>query len=304
MPSGAYPTYEYQPAFANQPAQLRSCSSRRSRLFAGGTYFRSRDLGGATNLIAVQMIEYDGPTASQPDAVVVVTNYQLNSAEMITGPASLEVYSMNLKWDDRISIKLDPLTNQPRAANYSISCKIGAPPGPQTSLGSISFSRLFNAPGKLAAKLTLEVPELTLADEIIISPRQRVYRLSTITKVDDTTMLSETGWDIDNLRQQINDNDPWIEMMPRSGVDPITGPNPISDAQDKEVDDKFLSPFPETRLGGGDGLPDNPDREITGPSRSIVHLNYSERYDGTLAETNTVLEWAGRSSVEGAWRSY
>ena len=51
-------------------------------------------------------------------------------------------------------------------------------------------------------------------------------------------------------------------------------------------------------------MPDGPTAERTGPSRSIVLVNYGEKYDGSLGETNTMYEWVGNDAVAGEWKSY
>jgi len=305
MPSGLIPAYAYRPTGKSGDPLLRTCASTRSRLFAGGTYFRSRDLGLKSNLIAVEVIEYDAT-----DAVCVVTNYGLVTAEVVTGPVTTEIFDIHLASLKKIVI--DQL-DQPaaRAREYSISFKI-APPAPVfTELGSFSLAKLFSAPGKLAAKFTPATPVFTPADVITVTPRKRVYRLvsKTVTPTDPPGPPA-SGWDIADLRAQVNASDPWIEMLERSGdapgeggLPPVPNPSP-ADVQDHGVDDAFLTPFAEARLGGGDGLPDSPDREATGPMRSLVHVNYGEAYNGSLTGVNVVYEWIGNSSNEGSWKSY
>ena len=91
----------------------------------------------------------------------------------------------------------------------------------------------------------------------------------------------------------MNGTDPWIEMPTRG-----------FDTQDAEEDSDFLTPFTRRMLAGGDGLPENPNAECTGPSRSIVHVNYGESPDGSLSEQNTIYEWVGENATSGKWLSY
>jgi hypothetical protein len=65
-----------------------------------------------------------------------------------------------------------------------------------------------------------------------------------------------------------------------------------------------LTVFTVKNLENGDGLPDNPNREKTGPSRSLCFVNYGEKPDGSLGEHNTVYEWVGDSASAGSWKSY
>ena len=307
MPSGEAPTYGFIPAQGGEPS-LRTCSSSRARLWAGGTYFRVREPGGPGNRISVQVIEYEGPLSANPDAVCVVTNYTVDTAEMVTGPVKALITSNQLAPTNYVVIdQLD--TTTPRARQYGISFKIAPDAPTETDLGPFSFSRAFVMPGSLVAKLTPDTALITPSSEIVITPRHRVYRLAVISVTDPETLLVTTGWDIADLRAQVNASDPWIEMLERSGpIDDgmggtIPNPNPV-DVQDEGTDDVVLTPFAESFLSGGDGLPTGPDKERTGPTRSIVHVNYGERHDGSMAEVNVVYEWRGDSSTEGAWVSY
>ena len=309
MPSGTMPSYGYvPPARPGVDTQLRTCSSRRARLWAGGTYFRSRDVGLQQNKITVAVIEYAAPTAGTPDGVCVVTNYNIERAENVVGDATPTVLRMSMKADEYV--ELYQLNTTPRARKYSISLKI-APDAPVvTDLGPFSFSTLFHTPSLLSVKLTPDVPVYAPSDTIVIKPRYRVYRLETITVTDPDTSLQTTGWDIAKLRAAINASDPWIEMKERSGPTddgmggpPIPNPNPV-DVQDTGTDAPFLTAFAETALSGGDGLPDSPNNEVTGPTRSIVHVNYGEAPNGELKEVNIVYEWVGDSALDGTWKNY
>ena len=89
MASGVMPTYGYvPPARPDVDAQLRTCSSRLARLWAGGTYFRSRDLGLQQNKISVAVVEHAAPTSGTPDGVCIVTNYNIERAENVVSGLS------------------------------------------------------------------------------------------------------------------------------------------------------------------------------------------------------------------------
>lgn len=310
MPAEVMPSYRYSPpARPGIPTQLRSCSSRRGRLFRGGTYFRSREVGLQQNLLSVEVIEFEGPTAPEPDGVCVVVNHVVQASENVVGPATASLLKLDLLYSEYVEI--DQLhTPQPRARFYSISSKIGATPvqiGPDLPF---SFSRVFSIPSKLSVKLTPGSPVFTSTDRITIKPRVRVHRLETELTEPVEPDLPTTVWSISKLRTKVNSSNPWIEMLERSGpIDdggggpPTPNPNPL-DVQDTGTDAEGLTPFGRTFLSGGDGLPDTPNNEVTGPVRSIVHVNYGELPNGSLGEVNVVYEWVGSSAQEGSWVAY
>ena len=253
--------------------ELKSRSARRARLFAGGTYFRSRLTGQDGNLISIQALEY-----SPGKARVVVTNHNTLTEENFSGPAEVKLLEQSLEWNEGYSI-ID-LTTIPTARLYSISSQIAGDVITYTPLGPISLSRLFNVPSKLSVKLVLKVPEVTPTSEIRIGSRYRVYELQQITVPSETPGgQGETGWDIDSLRAAMI-NDPWVQMVERG-----------SDPQDEGQDETFFSLFEKVYLSGGDGLPLSPAGIYTGPLDSLIHLNYTEAESGALVETNQVFVW-------------
>lgn len=310
MPSGLMPTYSYRPAVAGKDPAIRTRSSRRARLFTGGTYFRAREPGLEGNNISIEVIEF--MEEDEKKGKVIVTNHNTKYDENVTGPVTVNLLEQQLNWNERYVI--DQLTTSPRALKYGISLQIAVAQSLQENLGPFAFSRLLHIPSKLSAKLTLKTAEVTPTSVVTLKARTRVYDLVEKTVTESASEGGEstitTGWDIEALRGQVNAADPWIEMMERSGAP--TGADgspglPLAvkfDAQDDGVDDDFLSPFPDTYLSGGDGLPPHPSAERTGPTRSIVHVNYGERYDGTMGEVNEVYEWAGDSATAGEWKRY
>jgi hypothetical protein len=279
-------------------------------LTAGGTFFRSRDPGLQAAKISVQVVEVRGPTDASPLAACVVTNYNLSFSENVEGNVTVNLLDLNLKAGEYIVIdQLDTPTPRARSAN-SISAQIAHAAPTLTDVGTFSFSKLFTIPGKLAVKLTPGQSVFTSTDVITIRPRIRIYPLEVLTVTDATTGTSSTGWDIDKLRALINANDPWIQMtnrQPKPAADPggAATPDPVNeDFQDVGFDEPVLLPFDEQRLKGGDGLPADPNAESTGPTRSIVHINYGEDVQGRLQELTQVYEWDGDSSSIGAWKIY
>ena len=235
-----------------------------------------------------------------------MTNHNILFDENVTGPATPLLLKMGLAYNQEVRIR--DLNTIPRAQIYSISAQIAPAPPVVADLGNLSFSSVFHIPSLLSVRLTPGASEFTPTDEIIIKPRTRVYRLHTVSTTDTGTGLQITGWDIDALRSAINASDPWVEMPERStqsddGSGGVVTIEP-ADVQDTEADAAFLSPFGETFLSGGDGLPDTPNNEATGPTKALVHVNYSETDNGDLAELNVVFEWVGTSASEGSWRRY
>lgn len=333
MASGSMPTYSYRPPARTGTAGLRTCSSRRARLFAGGTYFRSRDPGLQSNNLSVEVIEvqpFNPLTGEDGLAFCVITNHNVKFDENVQGLAKVSVLNLTGTYADLWQFKgLDTIT--PQCEKYSTSVQIrfwqqegipydlDADPNnlvESSFTGKFSFDKLFTHSGKIAVKMSRNDAPYAPESVISVALRCRIYALSTTSKVVSTpvgegatsTSTTSYGWDIADLRAQVNATDPWVEMLERSGPDtsgafPVPNPNP-SDYQDPGTDADFLTPFNLTRLTGGDGLPENPNAEVTGPSRSIVHVNYGELQNGQLAEHNTVYEWVGDTATSGSWKAY
>jgi hypothetical protein len=319
MPSGSMPTYAYRANKTDEPF-IKTRSTRRARLFIGGTYFRARDPGGEGNKISIRMEEFTSTIPGEEGELkgkLIVTNHNTLYAENVNGPAEIELLDQELNWNERYTI--ENLTTKPIARRYSISLKIAVGMALEEELGEYTFNKLFYVKNKLACKLKLKNEEVTSNSIIVIKPRVRVYDLKRESKTTTTgdggeggsTTITTEGWSIEDLRKQINDSDPWIEMMPRSGIPkavegqpPPQAPNPKFDEQDDEVDDDFLSIFSDTYLENGDGLPPTPVGESTGPIRSIIHINYGEQYNGMMGNVNKIYEWAGDTSNAGYWKQY
>lgn len=280
----------YRPVVTGEP-EIRPRSNRRARLFAGGTYFRARDPGAAGNNISVQLVEWD---SGGPQGRLVVTNHGTKYDENVIGPASVDLLVQDLPWDKRVII--DQLTTSPRASVYSIRSQISFAPVLEEVLGPFAFSTLFNMGSQLAVKLTPKTAEFTPSATITIKPRVRVYELvwtvNSTTPTDGSAPVSAAGWDPAALRAAIAE-DPWIQMPARK-----------TDLQDGGEDPLVLSAFPDTKLTGGDGLPETPLGINTGPFKSLVLINYGENPDGGLSEVNQMYEWVGQSATVGEWKKY
>lgn len=109
-----------------------------------------------------------------------------------------------------------------------------------------------------------------------------------------------------DIRIAINAVSKLIEAMPPD-VD-IYDDRPSDVETLLDLDNELVysySPFIETYMGGGDGLPLTPSGIISGPERSFVHINYGEDYTGNLSALfNTMYEWVGSSFKNGMWKVY
>lgn len=302
MPLNSPKTYTFLPRPVG-PVLLKARSSRRGRLVAGGTYFRSKERGESANLIQVTLVE----DTSGPDASLVVQHCALKSDEMVFGGADqIELYQLSLKWYEEICIKT--IDGTVRGQIYSIRWRLrnrgvqGVPLAGQ-DLGIIPVGRVFTVPGVVSLKLK----SLTADSVIFIRPRTHWYTLVMHSVTDPTTSVSTIGWDTGALRDTVNTQDTWIRMPVRgsSGTGDPPGPSsPGEDAQDAGFDENFCTAFSTTNLSGGDGLPMTPLGFNTGPTRVLLRLNYGERDDGSLNELNEVYEWVGETALRGSWQRY
>lgn len=330
------PTYKYRPATGGTSPFMKTRSNRRSRLFAGGTYFRSRESGIQWNNISITLVdpnEDDNPhdpldpgnhnDQDKDDGALIVTNHNTATSENVEGPVDVVFLEQELNWNDRIVI--DNLLTQPRARYYGISWQINSPLPPPVELGPVNLNGLIHLPPYLSAKVSLRTSEVTPTSTIVFKARTKIYVLKAEEKQVDvesggesggTTQQNQYGYDPATLRTMVNEQDPWIEMLERSGsyedgsgqggdVGGSTGQSgDRPDVQDDGVDDEFLSAFEDTYMEGGDGLPAMPNNERTGPSRSIIHINKGEKKNGEMGDVNVVYEWAGESSNSGQWKIY
>lgn len=295
MASGSLPTYSYVPAQQTAEPNIRTCSNLRSRLTAGGTYFRARDVGLKGNLLSVGVYQEDGV------GYCVVTNQNVLISENVLGPVTTSYLTLkNSSYADLWEVS--DLMSTPRAKYYSISLRIAFArqadqtqlPSTFTDLGTFRYSSIFSASGKLAVQLSKNTSGITQNSVVFIQQRFKIYRLLELTATDPVTSQPVVGYDIANLRAQINASDPWIEM-PERGYD----------VQDTiAADAQVLSTFNAQNLIGGNGLPDAPYREQTGSTRSLIFVNYGENKNGALQTVSTIYEWAGDSATSGAWKAY
>jgi len=117
------------------------------------------------------------------------------------------------------------------------------------------------------------------------------------------------------LREKVNEESCIITMPERgfdvvdaSGTDPRSGRTVGGGAYIGP--EKIAEEFPKTYLFGADGAPERPDQWpgypftiASGPQRTCMHINWSERFrdDGSLELLNLLLQWAGESLDDGQW---
>jgi len=296
------------------PVKLQTRSSTKARLYAGGTYFRSKERGEVQNLIRVGILE-DGVSPNK-EGVCFVHNTTLKPDEQITASGVtplIELYKLSLTENEQVTIA--HTTTGWRATKTGIRWQIapGPAPFPPVDLGPVQDG-LF-AVADVAFKLTGLSSWPTTA-VVVLSPRTRRYTLVVHSVTDPNSTQSTTqlsGWDPDALRQAVNaDMTCWIRLPVRGT--PATAPEPGGggstsaihgeDMQDEGVDANFLTAFAMTNLSGGNGLPVAPVGLNTGPDRVMVHLNYSEKDDGSMGELNQVFEWVGDTATIGSWQRY
>lgn len=309
----------YRPEISpSSPPSYRAREMRRARLFAGGTYFRTKEPSRAGNKISIQALEFDQDGVKV--GKLIVTNHNTLIAENVIGPAVINILVQELNWNERFII--DQLTTVPRIRKFRMSFQTTPMLTPEQDLGTFVPSQLFHIPSKLSVKLSLVTSEITPESVITIKPRTRVYDLviapsppppSGGDEGGNVVTPIEPGWDIAALREQVNANDPWIEMLPRSGTpkpsaDPSAPPpEPLAekfDVQDDGVDDDYLTPFPDTFMEGADGLPDYPTPWKEGFGKFMMHVAASEQPNGVVEDTYDMYEWIGESPMSGVWKKF
>lgn len=281
--------------------RLVTRSSTRSRLHAGGTFFRSKDRGEQANLIKIGVFEETVDDVKEGMLVVHNTALKLDenfSTEEIS-VQNLELYRLQLAWDKQIELSHNG--TEWRAELQGISRRIAPTVISRQDLGAVR-NGILSQP-EFAFKI-MNLGTWPTTGTVLLKPRLRRYALESTSATDPLTMLSTTGWSISDLRVSLNGDDTcWVTMPGRavSIIPPFTG---AEDKQDSGTDAPVLSAFPMTSMSGGDGLPITPVGFNTGPERVLVHLNYAENDDGSMGVLNQVFEWQGDSATIGAWQRY
>ena len=281
--------------------RLVTRSSTRSRLYAGGTFFRSKDRGEQANLLMVGAFEETVDHVKEGMLVVHNTALKPDENTVLSGISggNIELYRFQLPWDSQIEIRYNG--SEWRGELQGISRRIAPTVISRRDLGTVK-NGIFSRP-EFAFRL-MNITTWPVSGSILIQPRLRRYALEPTSATDPVTMLVTTGWSISDLRVSLNGDDTcWVSMPGRSTstIPPFTGGE---DKQDSGTDAKVLNAFPLMTLGGGDGLPATPIGLNTGPERVLLHLNYSEQEDGSMGVLNQVFEWQGDSATIGSWQRY
>lgn len=297
------------------PIFLQSRSSRRSRAWVGGTYFRSKERGENANLIKLLVVEESdlskGFLVLQHDELIKQENAVFT--DLIV---ELELFELKLKPFEEVHFSFDPLTEQIRGELIGIRWQIagGGTIDYTIDLGVLTLGRVFNRSG-----ISVRLPKDTVwssTSKLVLKPRTQKFALQKIT-VAGTAVgdgagggTAVEGWSIAALRSAVNASSSCWVRMPDRGTAAIgagegsTTTTPGEDAMDEGTDAPVLSAFQQTAMRGGDGLPSSPVGLNTGPIRTLIHLNYTEKDDGSLAETNQVFEWIGEDAKSGRWVLY
>lgn len=298
--------YAFRPQAFKNPS-MRTVTTRRARLWAGGTYFRSMNPGKDKNNIFLKTYIENG------DTFLIISNRNAGKLNSISGDCDIDITQNRLDDNEVLVIYKNEMVIKKYKIPLITKCKIQLKepytlPAPALSM-PISFS----------SKITVGDTALEIKSmkdiEVIISAKNRVYKLAPKHIPSSNTSGEQTeernGWDIPALRALINADDPWVEMVPRPEIGATSSNEASTSAQAWNVndvqdhapgDDLVLSQIAETSLAGGDGLPDSPNLENTGGVRAVIFVNTGENKDGTVAEHNTVYEWAGEDSTNGAWK--
>lgn len=287
------------------PIRLQSRSARRSRAWLGGTYFRSKDRGENANLIKLAVLEEEDLSVG----LLVVQNELLDTQENIVLTnlnTDVDLYELNLNAFEEAHFTFDNITRQIRGELIGIRWQIAAGTIDYTiDLGVLTLGRIFNKNG-----ISFRLPKDTAwssTSKLVLKPRTQKFALQKITAQPEageegaSASTAAEGWSIAALRSAVNASSScWVYMPTRALSESEVG----EDEMDEGIDAQFLTAFQFTNLRGGDGLPSSPVGLNTGPMRTLVHLNYTEKDDGSLAETNQVYEWVGEDAKSGRWVLY
>jgi hypothetical protein len=274
---------------------LKTRSSTRARLYAGGSYFRSKERGEVQNQLKLSVIQDD-----TGEGLFVIQNKFIKPKEVIFGvnmtAPEIQLLSLDLKFDEelRLEVKDGDIHASIRGIRWQIA---GSTPANSNvlrkDLGVVTANKLFSAPGIVVFKEPLSADQFPANGYIVFRPVVHQYHLVQLSSTDATTLIAATGWDISALRAAVNADDTLIRMPVRGSSD-TTAVQPAmnEDTQDVGMDDLVLSNFDEMFMTGGDGLPLSPAGLNTGPERALLHLNYAEKDDGTLGAS------------QGSWELY
>lgn len=301
------PTYAYVPVFTPSAVDCiaPSIAERRSRIEAGGMYFRSYDVGQLnTNSIAVSCMEekfnatsgFFEPINSNIDSAQIRI-IMIDIEEPLAGNYSIESYSNSneIVVDGDVTIQLQ-----------SQAIQIG---GTTTDGYYFVYGATYNA---IDDETTLNCfPEITISgvggDIDIVYSEQYTAAQTFVVAVDDCDSWTSGITDVSAL---VNLGSLKFQMPPRSSVCGTT-PSVYDSFSEGTEDASHASSFGFTFLVGGSGAPidDTTLNTIrTGPTRTIVIISSTEfndadplKGDGDIVQppaNRRVLEWDGFDWVQ------
>lgn len=315
MPLNIKKAYTFMPTPIGS-IKIQTRSAIRSRLYAGGTYFRSVELGQSQNLITLSVLEEVETNGTKLGVFVIENAIPLISEVIFTSgfsdavnasaKSAVRLFNLQLKFNEEITITKN--VNGLLSASFrGIRWQIAGAELFNINLGVIPVDKVFVHPAVVAFSISSSIiNDWPAGASIVLRPRITQYTLRTATVTDPITMQSSIGWDIDALRASVNADNKWISMPARAKADPSMPSTPASnsDITDLGSDSTFLTAFERIAMIGGDGLPAAPTGFNAGPDRSLIHLNYSELENGSTGVLNHLYEWAGSTVTEGSWQRY
>lgn len=239
--------------------EIKTKNKVRARLFAGGTYFRAKNVGEQGNQIAIRFVRLGFKQAK-----IVVTNGQSS----VEGYNDISILEHTLAWDEYFVFEW---AEGKGLAKYFKS-------GEVAEVFNFSPDRLFSIPNKISIKVA-KSDIIPMSGFITVRPNTQEFELSWIDKTptqkatDDTWVKSITwatvggGFSPDALRGAVSARaDSWIEM-PVRGFD-------INDHTNR--DELYVGEFEEIYLAGGDGFPTTEVLYAVSPTEYVIHMNLSE----------------------------
>ena len=259
------PTYSYQPLKSVKPF-LKTYSLVKARLLVGSFMLRAKEYGDKYNNLSFSFI-----TQLQAGYFILHFKNELPTQQMLFN---------NLAYNELV--KIENGTANLYRKNFFTN----------------ELTLLFSTParkGVLTISQKLIVKLTDLSDQQF-EPDLEIYPISEVSEIDPDTHATHTYWNVNPVITNIHTNSKWVECL-TDGQD-VNFPTLVSLPIFPFIS---LSPVENAKLAGGIGFP--PLAEIdTGPTRSLIHINYAESDKGARMEISKVYEWKGESSTKGSWQ--
>ena len=268
------PSYDYRPAKTIKPA-LPSVNISRARRIVSNLMFRSIEFGAQGNHIGTVMITH----LNQGFVIIQNTNVLPTS----------EVLVNNLPYDHVVKLESGILNLYQNTFFNGLLL-----------LTSVNARLGVNKIGQLTLKLSS-------LDNHEYLPMIEVFSIEKKSFVDSITNQTRYYWDKAGVTALINASSKLVKVL-------YAGEDVHFDVNDSNLGfvrnqrqipprspTESLEPFPFGKLSNGTGYPELTFVD-TGPTRSLVHVNYSEREeDGLAMVINQIHEWNGTSVTDGKW---